>query len=883
VIKVGPEINTWKPTTLWVGRDPGLYEINDGRPFVGKAGQKLDEGMSLAGLRRKDHNFANRVGYKPWNNKFENHKDEHIEEGKIELFRLIRKLKPELVVSLGNEASFDLVPEFKEITGSTSIRDCSGITKIRGYFFWNEELQTWVLASFHPSSVLYQATQQFQLFADIKRAADFVRGDLPRLEMPLPLVLRSPAAFAALKDSELTAFDIETKWAGDELLVTAFCGNDLQPYYTWASDLSAMQEFLGSHAHRKVAHNGKFDEYFLTYHCGTAVGNLSEDTMVLHWAMYPELAGQEDTGAEEKYEPRKRKGRMTRKGLNFLASLYLNVPWWKDYEHDDPGRMARLCCQDVWVTRMLHDIMYPKAEAMGVIEQYRENMALQSSLITTQHRGILIDEELRKDRIKKLRDRMKKAKTKTAEAALDYIVGKRLDFFRVTKQCKCCNGVGERCWRCAGLIESPKRKAQYVGMAFDGEPMEEWRVNEHTVAELKEMLPTCTACDAEGKTSWYEFNPMSSQQMEELLYGELEAPRSLMVGDSPCNQATLRKILEEWASKDTRLDALSQRRQIAHSILAPYFGAKKDRDQMNIYKRIKPAKDGSIRTELSSAKVTTSRFSSSGTFVIASTNLQNISKVTAFEDPLYQVRQCFVPGVGYVFLLADYEKAEAIIAAAQSEDWPFYDKLIAGEDIHSWHAEQYFGEATEITRQISKEVTYASAYLATTHTVQERINRNYWKTGIKLSLSEVERVHRLHLNLHPLEEWWDRVARDLREDGGWLTNPLGLRRKFENPVWHDRWKQAVNWECQGTVASCINRAWRRVWNEVDYENLHELRHQVHDEIMMVVREDLLEDTGVKVKDIMEEPLTVRGREIYIPVEVCVGRENWQDKEVLRFD
>lgn len=865
---------TDRPAVLWVGRDPGLHEVNERRPFVGKAGNKLIEEINSVGWRRKDCNYANLVPWKPWNNEFWRHSDEDIHEGIKRLKQHIQTLHPSLVVALGNEAAYALIPNYEDLTGSGSIKSAKGITDIRGFFFYNEDLAVWIMASFHPSAVLYQQSQQIQFSIDIRRARDYIDGKLPRLTMPEPEIVINPPQLDRYRESKLTAFDIETEWGGSRLQCMAFAGDDLKPAVVYGNHLWAARQYLNTN-YPKVAHNGKFDQFFLTHFEQCPVAGLNDDTMALHWAMYPELAGRPDTGGEDRNEYKKKSSGMTRKGLLFLASMYLNCPWWKSYDHNDIEKMARLCAQDVWVTRMLYDIMYPKAEAMGVIPQYRECMELIPSLVRVQQRGLKVDNELRRERIRSLRKRRDEHLEEINTAALKYIRGHQLDFFRHTKQCSCCNGVGTRCWRCAGLEESPTRKSQYTPVI----PARA-KLADYTVAQLKELLPECRECKAIGKTSWYEFKYRSSQQVKELIFKELGAPMSCVVKGSFATQDTLRKVYEEWATQSTSRHDLAERRSICATILGPYFTAKKDDSQQEIYVRLKPNKDGAIRNELSPYRVVTGRLASGDTFLIESTNLQNLSKATAYEDPLYAVREVIIPRPGFVFLCADYEKAEAVVASADSEDWEFYNKLIAGEDIHAWHAELYMGETNEINRQICKEITYASYYIATPNTVQQRINRNYHKTGIKLDLATVEQYHRHHLDLHPLERWWDTVLRDAKANDWWQENPFGLRRKFENPNFHDRHKQMVNWRCQSTVASAVNKAWRTIWKTLDYDGLHYLVHQIHDEIMMEVREDMHQDIAVQMKSIMERPFTIRGKEVYIPVEVCVAPENWHNKKKI---
>ena len=81
----GPEINNPAPGgILIVGRDYGEREVEKGRPFVGPAGELLDEVLSFAGWRRQDVNITNVKNKRPPNNDFTKHSERDIEEGLAE-------------------------------------------------------------------------------------------------------------------------------------------------------------------------------------------------------------------------------------------------------------------------------------------------------------------------------------------------------------------------------------------------------------------------------------------------------------------------------------------------------------------------------------------------------------------------------------------------------------------------------------------------------------------------------------------------------------------------------------------------------------------------------------------------------------------------------
>jgi len=306
--------------------------------------------------------------------------------------------------------------------------------------------------------------------------------------------------------------------------------------------------------------------------------------------------------------------------------------------------------------------------------------------------------------------------------------------------------------------------------------------------------------------------------------------------------------------------------------------AKKDRTMMGVYKRIKPCPDGKIRTVLSASGTETGRLSSSESIVDpGSTNLQNLPKVTAATDELYQVRDCLEADDGMTLLAIDYDKAEAVLAAAYSRDWAYYDRLIAGEDVHSWHAGHFFGrqewidgaKATSVERSVAKNATYASNYMAGIPTIMRTVNKRADEIGRKVTRSEIEDINRIYLDLHPLRRWWNEVSEELTARG-WLENAVGYRRFFYEPDPHKRLKEGLASLPQSTVASNINRSLIRVGEELDKPGEIELLLQVHDELLFQVREGEVWEAYLRIKKIMEEPFTVHGRKIYIPASGKVG-------------
>jgi len=320
----------------------------------------------------------------------------------------------------------------------------------------------------------------------------------------------------------------------------------------------------------------------------------------------------------------------------------------------------------------------------------------------------------------------------------------------------------------------------------------------------------------------------------------------------------------------------SEKKSLVHSIVKPYLTARKDKTQLNIYKRIKPGPDGRIRTVLGGAATETGRLNSSESLVDYSTNLQNMSNITSLSDELYRVRDCFIADEGMVLLAVDYDKAEAVALAAVSKDWNYYDRLHAGEDVHSWHAGHFFGvqawidgeKADKMERQLAKNATFASNYMAGIKTIQNTVNAKWELIGRKVTFEEIQRIHRTYFGLHPLTKWHQETKEEV-ERKGYLINPFGFKRHFYNPDPHKRLKEALANQPQSIVASSTNQALIEI-KDILRPGCLEFLLQVHDELLFQVKEELLIENYRRIKRIMQRPFKVHGRTVFIPASGKMG-------------
>ena len=103
---------------MFVGEAPGAEEDRQGLPFVGRAGQLLNQLLEEIGLSREEVFIANVLKSRPPGNR--DPQPLEIEACQPYLFEQVRLIEPKVVCTLGNFAT-------KLLTGSPT-----GITKVRG-------------------------------------------------------------------------------------------------------------------------------------------------------------------------------------------------------------------------------------------------------------------------------------------------------------------------------------------------------------------------------------------------------------------------------------------------------------------------------------------------------------------------------------------------------------------------------------------------------------------------------------------------------------------------------------------------------------------------------------------------------------------------------
>ena len=147
---VGPESSDY----MLIGEAPGANEVEQGEPFVGRAGNRMDDILSDIGVDRSELYITNLVKIRPPDNR--DPKKEEIEAWAPLLDEETENVDPEIIITLGNFPSKHMLDTSK------------GISQIHGRIFTREGQK--IMPVFHPAATLYDRSKGPELEKDFRKA-----------------------------------------------------------------------------------------------------------------------------------------------------------------------------------------------------------------------------------------------------------------------------------------------------------------------------------------------------------------------------------------------------------------------------------------------------------------------------------------------------------------------------------------------------------------------------------------------------------------------------------------------------------------------------------------------------------------------------------------
>jgi uracil-DNA glycosylase family 4 len=168
--KAVPGVGPSNAEILFIGEAPGFHEDQQGLPFVGAAGDFLDELLESIGLKRQEVFIANVIKCRPPGNR--DPLPEEIEACKPYLDRQIELIQPQLVVTLGR---FSMARAFPKARIS---RIHGQPRKIGGVIYY---------PMYHPAAALHQPSLRPTVEEDMRRIPELIEQAAQIADSPLPV------------------------------------------------------------------------------------------------------------------------------------------------------------------------------------------------------------------------------------------------------------------------------------------------------------------------------------------------------------------------------------------------------------------------------------------------------------------------------------------------------------------------------------------------------------------------------------------------------------------------------------------------------------------------------------------------------------------------
>ena len=348
------------------------------------------------------------------------------------------------------------------------------------------------------------------------------------------------------------------------------------------------------------------------------------------------------------------------------------------------------------------------------------------------------------------------------------------------------------------------------------------------------------------------FNINSPKQLGKILFEKLDLP---VIKKTKTGYSTNAEVLEALKDKHPIIEKIIYYRQLTKLYSTYIEGLKAVIDT-----------DGKIHSSFNQTVTTTGRLSST------EPNLQNIPIKYEMGRA---IRKVFIPeNENSLILSADYSQIELRVLAHISQDENLINAFKKHSDIHTITASEVFGvpidEVTSTMRSNAKAVNFGIVYGIGDFSLAQDLN---------ITKAEAKKYIDNYLERYPkVKEYMDNVINEA-ENKQYVTTILNRRRfipeiSASNKILKALGKRlAMNAPIQGSAADIIKLAMVNVYEELTKRNLKsKLILQVHDELILNIYKDELDEVTTLVKKEMEEVL-----DLSVPLEVDINiGETWYE-------
>lgn len=340
------------------------------------------------------------------------------------------------------------------------------------------------------------------------------------------------------------------------------------------------------------------------------------------------------------------------------------------------------------------------------------------------------------------------------------------------------------------------------------------------------------------KIAGTEFNIASTQQLADILFNRLkiDPPKKSKTG----SYGTGADILEDLQSQGhTIADWIIEWRKL-YKLKSTYT--------TTLVNQIKK-KTGRIHTNFMIANTATGRFSST------EPNLQNIPARGEFAN---KIRSAFRAADGYNILSFDYSQIELRLLASVGNIPSMKDAFINKQDIHSITASEVFGinikDMTSEIRNKAKAINFGIIYGISAFGLAKNLG---------ISRTEAQSYITKYFERYPgILEYMERCKEFARKNG-YVETIMGRRCYVNNINSKDTTirsfaeRAAINFPLQGGNSDIIRKAMIEVDKYIHSAKIDaKLILQVHDELLLEIKNEYIEAARKAITRIMENVVTL---------------------------
>ena len=370
-----------------------------------------------------------------------------------------------------------------------------------------------------------------------------------------------------------------------------------------------------------------------------------------------------------------------------------------------------------------------------------------------------------------------------------------------------------------------------------------------------------------------KLNPNSPKQLETLLYDDWGIIHALM---RPKIERLGKRSTDKWVREamllglyETSLDANG--RMAIDQFTQTLDDFKSLDTQRSRYLEglvLKRFPNGRIYTEFKIHGTESGRLSS------ANPNLQNITRT---KEGLPNIRSCFLPDPGCVFISADLSQAELRTIAVLSGDTNLQSiYLDTQRSLHREVAAAFYGEDYTYEQYVrSKNINFGVAYWQSAFSFAQMYHMPQKEAQ--------EYIDYWWARFPKVWEWTKAMERQVMEVGE-IQSPFGHKRRFyvipadESARLHIV-KEGINFQPQNIAANITLWALCDFGDRVDW-SIAQPRITVHDNIVVNCRESHVDEVGALLKDCMERAAKEAiGWDFPFLAELSVG-PNWGELHEL---